>query len=184
MTDAQPPWAAGLGVTSERKRRTAIDRIVRMRPAPIPELRTLAARHSNAYTRAGALAALIRLRPRDMRGILARAARDPAMTVRMRVVGAMLTRPDVRILSGLIGDASGGVRINAIDVAASRRLPATASAIRRRLTDQKWYVRQHAARAAAALRDQRAVSGLSRLLSDAHPAVRRAAAEALARIGR
>ena len=180
-----PPWTDGLGAVSERRRRVAVERIARMRPAPVAELRSLANGHHNAYMRAGALAALIRIRPRDLRALLIRATRDPAMTVRMRVLGAVRgPRADARILSRLIADDSGGVRVNAVDLAASLRVVAAAGAIRQRFDDEKWYVRQHAARAAGVLRDARASTGLHRLSDDPRPAVRREAAQALAMLNR
>ncbi len=182
---ADPPWAAQLGLVSERRRRTVIDRILRMRPRPVAELRDLARRHPNAYVRAGALSALIRIRAPGLPSILSAATRDPAMTVRMRVLGALTGGGgDTALAARLMRDASGGIRVNAIDAAAQRGLRGSAAAVRAGLRDDKWYVRQHAARAVGTLRDVRAIPVLRRLLHDPRPAVRREAAQALAILSR
>ena len=104
------------------------------------------------------------------------------MTVKLHTMAALtrLNAPKLgRHVAKLIRDESGGVRVNAIDVVAGLGYTGAASVLIKALKDDKWYVRQAAARALGQLKIKKSGRELKESLNDERKAVREAASLAL-----
>lgn len=148
-----------LGSHRPRAERAAVARLVRVRGRVWPALERAARAHRNAHARGVALAALAQRNPRRARPVLLRALGDRTMVVRLRALIGLNRSPwspaVARAVAELLRDPSGGIRVNAVDALARRRVRSAAAALERALRDEKGYVRDHAARALSALGDRR-----------------------------
>lgn len=100
----------------------------------------------------------------------------------LRGLGRLRLAETAPAIARLLADPSGGVRVNAIDALLRVGRPGSAAALSRALADERWYVRQLAARACGALSVPSARRALERLASsDARKAARHAATRALQR---
>lgn len=173
---------AALDVEGERAARRIVARLAR-RPAARAPLAAAVLGHRSIRVRRWACEALAALGDPACLSVLARAAADPAMSVRLHalIAATRFRTPRVATLvARLIADPSGGVRVNAVD-AASELLAAHPRLLRpllRAARDPQWYVRQAAARALRPASQRSARTAIAALADDPHPAVRRAASGA------
>jgi hypothetical protein len=85
---------------------------------------------------------------KEARRIIRLALRDPAMSVRLHAIRAIMVLGDRSLgqqALALIDDASGGIRMNLLDMAVALRVRGYRGVIARGLVDAKAYIRARAA---------------------------------------
>ena len=136
-------------------------------------------------TREEAAKALVELADPSTMESLARAAEDDYWSVRMHVgwgVARIGGPQAVDVLISLFNDTIMEVRSEAVAAMASLG-PGVVERLLKCLKDERWRVREHAAKACGEIRDKQAVDLLITACRDRDGAVKSAAAEALGKIG-
>jgi HEAT repeat protein len=116
--------------------------------AAVPLLMIAATDLSRPRVRKWSLQALGVIADKKAAPLLVKALKDERMTVRLHaLLGLAKMKHGPAAIRRLLKDPSGGIRVNAIDALAKLKDKASGPALIIALTDEQWYVRQHAARA-------------------------------------
>jgi len=176
---------AALRARSPRQRTQAVEALVRMRNAPLLELRRMAEASRFIAERRCALEVLRRKNDRMLPQLALQGIRHPSENVRRVAVLALVNAGGNSVIarvSPLLTDASGNIRVLAAIMLGEMRQARAVPALLRSLGDEKWYVRQAVADALGKIGDRRAKSGLERASADGNAYVATAARRALAQI--
>ncbi|WP_413574565.1 HEAT repeat domain-containing protein [Bdellovibrio sp. HCB290] len=172
-----------LNTSSDKAAEKVIAKLVKIGKPVVGTLIEAAADMSQPRIRKWSLQALGAIGDKSAGPVLIKAFKDSRMTVKLHAVrglGCMKYKPATKALRALLKDPSGGIRINVIDALVEIKDRSSNSAIIRSLSDEQWYVRQHAAMACEKLNIVSAVPKLKKLMKiEKRKAVLNAAAIAL-----
>ena len=158
----------------ERAQHEAIEQLKDYAGEAVPLLKEALQSSRSAHVRAWSATALGVLERGAAMADLVTALADPAMSVRLHAIQALVDFGDTKVAQAivpLVRDPSGGVRVNAIEGITKLRLTGAGHEIMARASDEKWYVRQRVARAIAMLNIVNGLPVLHSLSNDPHKAV-------------